>query len=310
MRPLTLQRLQVFCAVYEHESITTAARSMKLSQPTVSRHLRDFEAALGLTLFVLDRGRVIPTAEADSIYNESRFLYDGLNRLENRIEAVRKGTGTRLSVMTVGLLAQHFVTGAISRIKSDMPNLHISVDVGTLGQQLQAMKNGQAEIGIVAGRIHAEDVQLSHLGRGRLVVLVPEEMEIAAKDQLSLDDLRNVPLLATTTRGPIGRVLSDEMVERGMTVDPSIAVNSLILIPLLASQTRMAAIVDEFTAYFSTPPGFVVKPLAPKVSFDIYAITSGPVGNKLAAQNFVAYMRKYLADWARGDRPLLRQTSA
>jgi len=305
MRPLTLQRLQVFCAVYEHESISAAARNMKLSQPTVSRHLRDFEAALGLTLFVLDRGRVIPTAEADSIYNESRFLYEGLSRLDNRIEAVRKGIGTRLSVMTVGLLAEHFVSGAISQVKRDMPNLQISVDVGTLGQQLQAMKSGQAEIGIVAGRIHAEDVQLSHLGRGRLVALIPEEMEITRQDKVSLDDLRGVPTLATTTRGPIGRVLSDEMVERGMTIDPSIAVNSLILIPLLARQMRTAAIVDEFTAYFSTPRGFVVRPLAPKVSFDIFAITAGPVGNKLAAKCFVEYMRKALADWAKGERPPL-----
>lgn len=303
MRPLTLQRLQVFCAVYEHASITAAARHMKLSQPTVSRHLRDFEAALGLTLFVLDRGRVIPTAEADSIYNESRFLYDGMNRLENRIEAVRKGTGTRLSVMTVGLLAPHFVTGAITKVKQEMPNLHISVDVGTLSQQQQAMSIGQAEIGIVAGRTHGEDIQTSRLGRGRLVALIPEEMAIAAKEQVSLEDLRDVRMLAMTARGPIGRVLAEEIVERGMTIDPSFTVNSLILLPLLAQQMRLAAIVDEFTAYFNAPYGFVVRPLTPRITFDISAMTNGPVGNKLAVQSFCEHMRGLLADWAAGRRP-------
>ena len=68
MRPLTLQRLEVFRAIHELGSITSAARELKLTQPTVSRHLRDLEAAIGLTLFEVDRGRLRPTADGDELF--------------------------------------------------------------------------------------------------------------------------------------------------------------------------------------------------------------------------------------------------
>ena len=101
MRQITLQRLQAFVAVYEHRSISAAARALGVSQPTASRHLRDLEAAIELSLFVLDRGRVVSTAEADALYADSRFLKDGITRLEGRIDALRRGAGSRFTVITV-----------------------------------------------------------------------------------------------------------------------------------------------------------------------------------------------------------------
>lgn len=51
--------------------------------------VRDFEAALGLKLFALVKGRVLPPPEADAIYIESRFLDDEIARLERRVVSLR-----------------------------------------------------------------------------------------------------------------------------------------------------------------------------------------------------------------------------
>ena len=303
MRPITLQRLQVFCAVYENDSISAAARSLRLSQPTVSRHLRDFEAALGLSLFVLDKGRVMPTAEADAIYGESRFLFDGVTRLENRIEALRQGEGQTLSLMTVNMLTPHFVPRAVAHALEALPGLAMTLDVGTLAQQLAALRAGQVDLCIVAGRVQAEDVRLERLGQGRLRLLVPPGSPLAGPGPVPVEDLSGVTLLGSTLRGPVGKVLAQALAGYDVDFSAQVTVNSLSLVPPLCQALETASLADEFTIHFQNTSGFEVLDLAPEVIFDIYAMTLGPVQAGSAARIFLRDVRRLLADWEAGDRP-------
>lgn len=303
MKPLTLQRLQVFCTVYERQSITAAARLMKLSQPTVSRHLRDFEAALGLTLFVLDKGRVLPTAEADAIYNDSRFLDDGISRLERRIESLRKGTGTRLPVMSVGLFGPHFVPTALKRTMDALPGLRITVDIGTAEQQMTYMRAGMVEVGLIVGKFAEADIVSEPIGKGRLVVLSPEGGPLTRLDRIHLEDLVSVPMLGLTARGPLGRVLNESLVERGLSYDDTVTGNSLVSVPHLAKGLNRSAVVDEFTAAFHGVQGLVTLPLETDIPIEIHAITMGADAQKTAIQIFVREMRALLDEWADGARP-------
>lgn len=303
MRPITLQRLQVFCAVYEQDSITAAARQLRLSQPTVSRHLRDFEAALCLSLFVLDRGRVMPTAEADAIYRESRFLFEGVHRLENRIDALQKGVGQTLSVMTINMLSIHFVPEAIRHLLTQLPGLSVTLDTGTLAQQLHALKAGQVDVCIVAGKIQVEDAELERIGQGRLLLLTPPDGPLAGDGPLPMRDLKASPLLGSTLRGPVGKVLGEALVGQDIAFSSQVTVNSLSLVPPMAQTMGVASLADEFTAYFQNNTGFAVRDLDPDLVFDIYAMTAGPVSHRSAARLLIQRLRELLDDWTAGHRP-------
>ena len=201
MHRVTLQRLQVFVAIYERRSISAAARALAIAQPTASRHLRDLESAIGLSLFVLDRGRVAPTTEADALYADSRFLGEGVARLEGRIEALRRGSGSRLAVISVGLLMHDHVPEALAAVVRALPNIRLTVDVGTAEQQLRMIAAGQVDLGIAVGRIPAAEVRLETIGTGRLVALVPEGHDLAGSP-VELGALADAGLIGLTSRGP------------------------------------------------------------------------------------------------------------
>ncbi|WP_163025825.1 LysR family transcriptional regulator [Chachezhania antarctica] len=301
MRPITLQRLQVFCAVYDHDSISGAARHLRLTQPTVSRHLRDFEAALGLSLFVLDKGRVMPTAEAEVIRGECRFLFEGMTRLENRIDALQKGVGQTLSVMTINMLSIHFVPEAVRHLLSQLPELNVVLDVGTLAQQLHALRAGQVDVCIVAGKVQVEDVELERIGQGRLQLLTPPDGPLAGDGPLPMSELDTEALLGSTLRGPVGKVLADALAGKEIAFQPQITVKSLSMVPPLAQTMGVASIADEFTAYFQNNTGFQLRDL--DLVFDIYAMSVGPVSHRSAARLLIDRLGLLLADWTDGHRP-------
>lgn len=294
MRGITLQRLQVFCAVYERSSISAAARALGLSQPTVSRHLRDFEAASNLTLFVLDKGRVWPTAEADALYSESRFLQDGIGRLETRIESLRQGTGSKLAIMSIGMLMPRIVPRAIAGLMEQMPGLRLSLDVVTASRQLEAMRSGLVDVGIMAGHVATDAEIVTPLGHGRLVALVPETRAPAA-GVISIEDVARLPTVDTTARGPIGRILDEAMRARGASFEGAVMCNSLVAVPSLAQALQRAAVLDEFTAEATPLPGMAICALEPEIRFPILAASLSPSGSRLAIDSFVELVRAALA---------------
>lgn len=276
---------------------------MFLSQPTVSRHLHDFEAALKLTLFTRDKGRLVPNEAADSLYESSRFLEEGLSRLESRVASIRQGAGMRLSVMAVTSMTPYFVPQTVSRLVQDMPALDVSIYTGTFAHQLAELRNGQVDLGIATGQVSAQDIKVEKVGDGKLVALVPQDWELAGKPHIDLADLIDRPTVNLTARGPIGRVLSDALAERGLSFDRQITGHSLFTAPYLAATLDRAVVVDDFTAFNHRFPGLVPRPLTQDLRFDISAIFHGQSDRSIAAEHFVGHLRGLLKTWNGGPRP-------
>ncbi|WP_029030805.1 LysR family transcriptional regulator [Salinarimonas rosea] len=296
MRFVTVQRLQVFCAVFEQGSVSAAARLLGLSQPTVSRHLRDFERAIGLPLFVLERGRIYPTAEAEGIYAESRFLGDGLDRLERSIAEVRTGQGRRYSITCVGLLAQLHLPRAIAELARRMPELEIDVDVGGAIQQLAALRAGRADIGIVAGSVDAPDLHATRIGEGRLVALLPAGHPWEGRAAVSQEEIAAEPrLIGMPLDRPIGRLVAHLAPADGAGGRERITASSLLAVPNLVRTLGRVSIVDEFTAEAATHVGVAAVPIAPPLVFEIQALSVRPLETRRAGPILVEALRELLA---------------
>jgi len=274
MRPITLQRLQVFCAVYESTSITAAAHQLQLSQPTVSRHLRDFEAALDLSLFVLEKGKIVPTPEADAIFAESQFLRSGLLRLENRIDGLRQGAGSRLLLMSVGLFANWPLPQVIAQLQRDMPALEIAVNIGTLSQQVHLLKTGVLDIGIVAGRVSEDGLNVRKMGSGSLKALIPREHTLAKNQTISIAQLAKFDAISLSPRGPIGRLLNEAITSQGLQFSTKVVANAMVAVPGLALTFNRPSVVDNFTASTCDPEKYVQRPLEKPINFDVVLLSN------------------------------------
>lgn len=128
----------------------------------------------------------------------------------------------RLPVMTVGLLNPHFVPNALRRTIHKLPALRVTVDVGAWEQEEAAIRAGTVEVGLVVGEFQAEDLLSVRIGRGRLVVLSPMDRPLAQSKHVTLEDLVSVPMLGLTARGPLGRILNEALVERGLIYDDTV----------------------------------------------------------------------------------------
>ncbi len=294
-RAITLHRLQAFCAVYERGSFSAAARVLAVSQPTISKHLRDLEAALKLSLFVLEGGRVSPTAEADWLYSESRFLSEGLQSLAGRVSGFRSGAEQRLSAACIGLLMHRHIPQALADLRAEMPGMELGVSVRPALEQLAALRSGQIDVGFCGGLVEGPDLHRRTIGQGYLVLLVPVRHALAAREAIDPAELPELPdLICTPLDRPIGRLLVP-FLQNAMSSAAQITCYSLEGMAPLVRQLGMVGVVDNFTATSLRGSALRAVPLDPRISFDIHAFTSRPLARLRPALMLTEAMEASLA---------------
>ena len=91
-RAMSLRQIEVFRAIMMTGSISEAARSLYVAQPSVSRVLQVTESRLGFLLFERMRGRLYPTPEAKRIFEEVLRAYEGIERVESLVRSLADGS--------------------------------------------------------------------------------------------------------------------------------------------------------------------------------------------------------------------------
>lgn len=295
-RAITLQRMQVFCAVYENGSLSAAARALSISQPTASKHLRDLERALQLDLFTLEAGRITPTSEAGWLYTESKFLTEGIRALTTRIERFRGGADRQLSVGCVGMLTQSYLPRALNTLMTQMPDLELQLWVQSGLEQLSAIRAGQVDLGFCVGEVDSADLHTTVIGQGKLVLMAPKDSLPEAGVQVTPDFLfeSGVGIDVPVDR-PLGKLFHNWMSGR-IPKPPGgrvVAYSLQLMIPL-AHQLRRSVVIDSFSAASVDHSEMRVLDLQPEVTFDVLAISARPLERSGPARHLARAMAEAL----------------
>src|SRR5688572_18490978 len=96
---LTLRHIEVVRAVLRAGTVTSAARQLAVSQPALSRTLKNAEARLGLLLFERRGGRLHPTPEALALHRDIEKAYAEIEAVERASADLRHVRGGRLAVV-------------------------------------------------------------------------------------------------------------------------------------------------------------------------------------------------------------------
>ena len=118
---------QSFLAVLERGSLSAAARTLGQSQPTLGRHVRAMEAALGVELFTRVAQGLVPTDAAHDLAPHARAMAEAAARLD-LAAAGQAGTLTGTVRITASVIVSHFILPEIiARLRRCQPDIQIEL---------------------------------------------------------------------------------------------------------------------------------------------------------------------------------------
>ena len=212
---LTMRHLRTVIAIGDARSIVGAARSLNLTQPSITKTLKEVEQVLDMKLFERANRGVVPTAFGHTLLRHAKIILVQLDRAANELTDLKDGTGGRVVVGTLLTASARLLPNAIALLHGERPNLSISIVEGTNDLLLPALRLGQ--IDLVVGRLpergQAKGLMQELLLRDEACVVVRSGHPLAKQQTLSLEDLSGYPWILpreeTSLRGQVDRAFYD-----------------------------------------------------------------------------------------------------
>lgn len=193
---MELRHLRYFVAVAEEKSFNKAAERLFISQPPLSRQIKQLEEEMGVVLIDRDQ-RPLKLTEAGVFFYEHAIQI--LRKSDNlRAMTMRKGIfDGSLSIGFVASILYGTLPRVISRFRKVYPNIEIKLHELNSWQQTQALTNGKIDVGF--GRLLFEDASVRRilLREESLVVAVPIDHHIMQQKHrtITITDLSSENLL-------------------------------------------------------------------------------------------------------------------
>src|SRR3954464_13155812 len=111
---MNLRQIEIFHAVYLHGTVSAAARSLNVSQPSVTKVLRHAESSIGLPLFERARGRLIPTEDARALFAEVADIQERVRSLRQTCHNLRLGRGGLLRISALPSLGLRVIPETVA----------------------------------------------------------------------------------------------------------------------------------------------------------------------------------------------------
>lgn len=269
---LTLRHIEVIRAVLRAGTVTSAARQLAVSQPALSRTLRNAETRLGLQLFERAGGRLSPTPEALALHRDIEKAYAQIEAIERASTDLRQVVGGRLAVVCNPSAAATLVAAALGRMTQSAPALRVSLQTALNYEVIEAVRARTADVGLAWDVPAHPAVVATQIGQARLVCLIPEGHALASAKAVTARQLHEVPLISFSVTLPIGAATETAFAEAGATRRIGIEVGQTFIAAALVRQRAGIAIVDEL-ALGGEQAGLVVRPFLPRRAVHLYAVT-------------------------------------
>ncbi|GAB3548163.1 LysR family transcriptional regulator [Spirosoma fluminis] len=290
-------RLNVFYTVAKRLSFTKAAAELFVTQPAVTKHIQELEHHFGTALFDRRGNQISLTVAGSILLRHAEAIMATYRQLEFDMNALKGQPGGTLRLGASSTIAQYVIPPVLARFHEQSADVAISLVSGNTEQIEQRLLNDDIDLGLVEGRTHHSDIRYTPFVKDELVLVCRADHPLADRDEITLDELRVVPIVLRergsgslevvehALRG-VGLRLTDLTVE--MHLGSTEGIKSYL------SNSRCMAFISVFAVQDELRLGAlkIVDVQALTIQRDFYSIQLQGVGGGLA-DTFMRFARQH-----------------
>ncbi len=193
---MELRVLQYFLAAAREQSITGASEYLHLSQPTLSRQLKDLEEELGKKLFIRGNRRITLTEEGMILRKRAEEITQLVKKTENEIALSDETVAGNIFIGAGETDAVRFVIKAEQELRNEYPLVHFHMQSGDRMTISESLDKGLADFGLVFGEIDSskyESIKIPYSDTWG--ILMRRDSPLSKKKFIEPEDLWDKPLI-------------------------------------------------------------------------------------------------------------------
>ncbi|GIQ68470.1 LysR family transcriptional regulator [Xylanibacillus composti] len=239
------EALHVFCTVVEQKSLNQAARLLNLSQPALSRKIRQLEDSLETALFERKGKRLVLTEAGRVAYGYAQDMLRLERKFRDELLRLHPAPKRKLTIGASLTTLQATLPDLIAALSERFPDTDLKAVTGKTHEIVEMVCEHKVDFGLVASLIERKDTVCIPLFDDHLCLVLPALHPLAGRDSLSIQDLKDLPMILFS-RGTWYRVLMDDLFLRyGIHPEIKMEIDSFEAIVRLVSTTRTATLLPQ-----------------------------------------------------------------
>lgn len=192
---LELRHLKYFIAVAEELNLSRAARRLNISQPPLTRQIRQLEGAIGATLFVRTARGMQLTEGGRVLLVDARHLLNMTRQAVERTRSAARGQVGRIDVAGFGSLMLDAVPEFLARFRRAHPGVELSLQTLNRPEQVDALRQNRISAAFIRRGNDPPDIASEPFMCEQLVAAIGSSDPLARRERVALHEFSRHPLV-------------------------------------------------------------------------------------------------------------------
>ena len=193
---MDIRTMRYFLAIIREGTISAAAESLHVVQPSLSRQMRGMEEELGVTLFERGNRRITLTEEGKVLRRRAEELVRLMQLTQEEIAQVKHRLTGSIRIGAGESQAFRYLAEAAAALLKAHPDVQLHITSGDTQDLMDELDNGLIDFALIFTEFDHDRFRSIRLpAADRFGVLMRSDNPLAARDEIRLADLSEVPLM-------------------------------------------------------------------------------------------------------------------
>jgi DNA-binding transcriptional LysR family regulator len=224
--PLNFTELRSFQAVAEAGSVGGGAETLLVSQPAVSKQIKQLERSLGVIVFERTARGVRLTDAGELLATYTRRIFALTAEAEQAIDDLK---GLRRGTLAIGaspMLGTYFLPEVLVRFRRRFPAIALSLEIENAGVLQRRLSDGLLDCGYSEVPPQRPDITGDVFFRDRLIAIAAPKHPLARSRAVTLRRLCAEPFIVRETGSTTKSLVERALTDRGLTITAALSLGS------------------------------------------------------------------------------------
>ncbi|MGY4385832.1 DNA-binding transcriptional LysR family regulator [Pedobacter sp. UYP24] len=189
---MELRHLVYFKAVAELLHFSKAAEQLHISQPPLTRQIKELEKELGAVLFFRNNKRVTLTDAGHFFLNECDLLIQQLERSKQMVKQIHESVGGDFRIGYISSTPLTSLAAILQQLKSQFPMLKTRLYELPTAKQIKALEQGKLDVGILRAPVTSTSLEITSLWQDPFILV----SHVTNSNTMTVADLSYTPFIS------------------------------------------------------------------------------------------------------------------
>ncbi len=268
---MEIRVLRYFLEVAREGSVTHAAERLHISQPTLSKQLKDLESELGKKLFVRSSFSVRLTDEGMLLRKRAEDILDMVDKTSAEFKSLGEIVGGDIHIGCAESDSIKYLARRIKAVQSQHPDIRVHLYSGDTNDLAERLDRGLLDFAVIAQAVDLSKYNYMELpGADTWGVVMRKDAPLAQKEAIQIDDLLNLPLIVSRQglREDIPKLVGEAVDRLHITATLNLAYNGSVL----AREGLGYVLTFDKLVDTSAESELCFRPLTPTLETKLYVV--------------------------------------